>query len=198
VTSTTLALQLSGQLPPSKPTALDAFKCARRTFLAGERVEMRQIAEQLGTSRVTLHRWVGSRDLLMCEVLWSIVEPALERARSGALSARGGATIAQTMELFLADLLSAPQTIAFLKREPEIALRICTTKHTDLQRRIVAFFRDQLVAEIDAGRLDPPLPIDDLAYLIVRIAESFFYSDIIASGEPDPRKAGEAIAALLR
>jgi AcrR family transcriptional regulator len=196
VSTTTLALQLSGGLPRSKPTPIDAFKCARRQFLAGERVEMQRIAEELGTSRVTLHRWVGSRDQLMCEVLWSILEPALERA-SGGTRARGGRAIAQTMELFLHDLLSASQTVVFLKREPEIALRICTTKHTELQSRIVAFFRTQLIAQTQAGNLTLPLPIDDVAYLIVRIGESFFYTDIIADGEPDPPKAGQAIAALL-
>ena len=35
---------------------------------------MQTLARELGTSRFTLHRWVGSRDLLLGEVLWSLAE----------------------------------------------------------------------------------------------------------------------------
>jgi hypothetical protein len=55
-----------------------------------------------------------------------------------------------------------------------------------------------LDAEIGAGNLVPPLPVSDLAYLIVRIAESFIYTDVITGGEPDAVKARDAITALLR
>ncbi|MEV0672755.1 QsdR family transcriptional regulator [Mycobacterium sp. NPDC050441] len=45
--------------------------------------------------------------------------------------------------------------------------------------------------------MDPPLPPNDLAYLIVRIVESFLYADII-TGEPlEIAKAEQAISALL-
>ena len=178
-------------------TALDAFKLARRIFVAGERIEMQRIAIEVGCSRVTLHRWVGSRDLLICEVAWSLVEPVLRAARRST-TAVGGVAIADTMERFLAEMLDGPPAVAFLKREPEIALRIFTTKRTEFQSRLVAFFSGELATEARAGRLTLPLPVDDLAYLVVRIGESFFYSDTIAGGQPDPAKAAQAIAALLR
>ena len=51
--------------------------------------------------------------------------------------------------------------------------------------------------QIAAGQLDPPLPPRDLAFLIVRIVESFLYADII-TGEPlEVGKAEQAIGALL-
>jgi hypothetical protein len=55
-----------------------------------------------------------------------------------------------------------------------------------------------LAAEVDAGRLDPPMDLEDLGYAIVRLGESFVYTDIITGGRPDPAKARQAIAALLR
>jgi predicted DNA-binding transcriptional regulator YafY len=45
----------------TRPTALDAFLRARRRFQACERIDMSGLAEELGVSRVTLYRWVGSR-----------------------------------------------------------------------------------------------------------------------------------------
>jgi hypothetical protein len=86
----------------------------------------------------------------------------------------------------------------FLEREPEIALRVLTTKRSALQGRLVEAIRGLLAAEVDAGRLKAPMPLDDLAYIIVRLGESFVYTDIITGGQPNPDKARQAIAALLR
>jgi AcrR family transcriptional regulator len=197
IATTVLARQLAGEVPASPATALGAFKLARHKFKAGERIEMQALADELGTSRVTIHRWVGNRDQLLAEVLWSLAEPTLSAARA-ATREQGGARVARTLERFLTDVLATSYMRAFLEREPEIALRILTTKRTTFQARVVEFVRDLIVEEVAGGTLTSPLPVDDLAYLVVRIAESFFYTDIIAQGEPDPSKANQAIAALLR
>jgi hypothetical protein len=54
----------------------DALRLARRKFLAAHRIDMTRLAAELGVNRVTLYRWVGSRDALMVEVLWSLAAPA--------------------------------------------------------------------------------------------------------------------------
>lgn len=194
--TTQLARQLSHGPPPARPTALDAFKAARHAFIAGERMEMQALAGQLGVSRVTLHRWVGSRDQLLGEILWSLAEPTLRDARA-ATRARGAAGIAQTVTRYIEAIRAAPFMQKFLKREPEIALRVLTTKRTTLQRRVTDMLRDMLADEVEAGRLDPPMELDDLAYAITRIGESFCYTDVITGEQPDPAKARNAIAALL-
>jgi hypothetical protein len=193
---TALARQLS-PAAPSRPTALDAFKAARRKFIAGERIEMQALAEEVGTSRVTLHRWVGNRDLLLGEILWSLTEPTLQGARK-ATRRRGGAGIAEAWGRFLRAVNDAPFMRSFLEREPEIALRVLTTKSSPLQARLVDAVSEMISGEADAGRLEPPMEVHDLAYVIVRLGESFVYADIIAGGEPDPEKAEQATAALLR
>jgi hypothetical protein len=72
------------------------------------------------------------------------------------------------------------------------------TRAGTVQRRVVAKVEDLLHEEIAQGNLKPPLPPHDLAYLIVRIIESFLYADIIAGEQPDTAKVEQAIAALLR
>jgi hypothetical protein len=86
---------------------------------------------------------------------------------------------------------------AFLAREREIALRVLTTDRSCVQRNTVEATRALLQAEVDAKRLDAPMDVADLAYIVVRIGESFLYTDIIAGGRPDPDKARQAIQALL-
>ena len=43
------------------PTAVEAFRVARRRFVAGHRVELSDVAAELGVNRVTVHRWLGNR-----------------------------------------------------------------------------------------------------------------------------------------
>jgi AcrR family transcriptional regulator len=193
---TALSRQLRSEGRP-RPTALDAFKLARRKFIAGERIEMQSLAEEVGTSRVTLHRWVGSRDLLLGEILWSLAEPTLRDARAKTRR-RGGAGVAEAFGRFLKVTNEAPFMRRFLEAEPEIALRVATTKRSPLQTKLVAATREMLEAEVEAGRLDPPMDLDDLAYIMVRLGESFVYTDVITGGQPEPEKAERAIAALLR
>ena len=73
-----------------------------------------------------------------------------------------------------------------------------TTRAGTVQSRLVTAIETFLRDEITAGRLDPPLPPHDLAYLIVRIVESFLYADIITGEQIDIARTEQAIAALVR
>lgn len=179
-----------------RPDALTAFRIARRWFMAGRRIEMRELAAELGVNRATLFRWVGSRDDLLAEILWSLAEPTLAMAVDGA-PGRGGQRIVAIMDRFATILDEADYFREFLRREPERALRILTTRASAVQQRLVAAVETILREEITRGDLHPPLPPHDLAYLIVRIVESFLYADLITGEHPDIAKAQQAIAALL-
>lgn len=194
--ATALARQLDGEAQ-ARPTALDAFKLARRQFIGGQRIEMQALASELGVSRVTLHRWVGTRDDLLGEVIWSLAAPTIRKAQA-ATRARGSEGIAEILWRFITATHQAPFMREFLEREQEIALRVLTTKSAPVQSRVVAAVQEMLVAEANAKRLELPMQPDDLAYVIVRLAESFTYTDVITGGQPNPDKARQAIAALLR
>ena len=53
---------------PSRVGRADALALAKRKYLAGDRLDIGQLAQELGVNRVTLHRWVGTRDALIVEV----------------------------------------------------------------------------------------------------------------------------------
>jgi AcrR family transcriptional regulator len=177
-------------------TPADALQAARRRFLRGERVDMNDLAQELGIGRATLYRWVGSRDRLLGEVLWSLAELGLAQSRAEA-TGRGAAWVLAVYRRF-GDLIVGLEPLRhFVKSEPECALRVMTSKASPLQRRVVDTFRDVLVeAQKTRGlklRLDP----ETLAFAMVRIAESFLWTDLITGGTPDLAKAQEVTKVLL-
>ncbi|KZB87494.1 QsdR family transcriptional regulator [Amycolatopsis regifaucium] len=179
-----------------RPDAVRAFTIARAWFLEGRRVDMGDLAAELGISRATLHRWVGGRDQLLGEILWSMTVEMFEARASGKLG-RGAKGIAELIGTFVRTVNDSKPFREFLRNEPERALRILTTKASVVQSRAIAKMRGFLEEEVAAGRLTPPLPVEDLAYLLVRISESFIYTDVITGAEPDATKAYAAAAALL-
>lgn len=175
----------------------DAFRLARRCILSGERLDMSRLAEELGISRVTLYRWVGSRDQLLVEVIWSLARDTLEgAARRTARS--GGARVTAILAGFLQDTMAHDGWQGLLAREGDRVLTLCTTSEGGFQSRFVAAVRDILQEEVDAGRLDVPVATDELAYALVRLIESYVYRRLITGDDADVRAAGQLIGMLLR
>src|SRR3954470_481257 len=87
-----------------EPAPARALRLARRRFLAPERVDMSALAEELGVNRVTLYRWVGSRDQLLVEVVWSLAREALDAVETevgGHGSERIVAVVTRFLELVI-------------------------------------------------------------------------------------------------
>ena len=179
------------------PTALDAFRIARRTFQRPERLDMGVLAEQLGINRVTLYRWVGSRDQLLVEVVWSLGARTLAR-----LDAEAGETGAERIALIVTRFLDAVITHAGMQRwlaeEGEHAMRLLTRHDHDFQPRLIAAVRELLAREDATGRLDLPVDLDEVAYVIVRLIESYVYLDLITGERPSARRAEPVLRLLLR
>jgi len=195
--ATVLQLQLAGRGPRPRPTAIDAFRRARRTFLDGQRLDMQALAAALGVNRATLYRWVGSRERLLCEVLWSLTARTVE-TRLGCLEPAAGSRVAPLMTAFVRDVTENLGMRRFLDEEGELALRLLTMSSNGFQPRFIALVRQLLTEDVDAGRLRSPVPLDDLAFAVVRIVESYVHRRIITGEQPDADGAGRVLAALLR
>ena len=181
---------------PGHPDALRAFKAARHRFLASERIDMSALAAELGVDRTSLFRWVGNRDALLAEILWSLAAPTFDAADAEAPG--GGADrVAGALTRFVADLISAAAFRAWLTREPARALRILTTGATCVHARFLAVTESMLAEELAAGRMRSPLPPHDLATVLVRVLESYAYADVVAGEEPDADRAAAAFALVL-
>ncbi|MBC7303805.1 MAG: TetR/AcrR family transcriptional regulator [Nocardia sp.] len=157
---------------------------------------MKELALALGVNRATLFRWVGGRDELLAEVIWSVAEPTLRRAAAAA-PGRGAHRIATILGDFAHATNTSDAFRQFLLREPERALRLLTTRAGTVQHRIVAFVEELLADEISADALDPLLPVPELALLLVRITETFIYTDVISGARPDAARVVQASLVLL-
>ena len=205
---TPLQRQLAGTAP-ARPTALDAFRLARRTFLDGARVDMQALARTLNVDRATVYRWVGSREQLLAEILWSLIEPTVVNLRKAHCRAGhpgapdrspeapgqspGAAVVTDTVRAVIANYGMQ----RFLDREGDLALRLLTTKASGFEVRLVALIADLVREETSAGRLTAAVPLDDLPYVLVRIMESYIYLGLITGEHPDPDRAARVINALL-
>lgn len=191
-----LRQELDGEITSKRATPLDAFNLATRKWIDGERVDVGAMAEELGVGRTTLFRWIGSRELLIGEVVWSLYLMIWKDAREHA-KGKGADYITDVMHRVMTNILAAEPFRRFLDQDPEYALRILTSKSSMVQSQVVAEVTKMLQEQADAGHIASTLKIDRLGYLIVRIVESFLYSDQIAGEQPDIEFAIEAVHILL-
>jgi AcrR family transcriptional regulator len=195
--STKLQIQLANAGEFRRPTPLDAFRLARRKFLAAERIDMSALADELGVNRVTLYRWVGSREQLLVEVIWSLASRTLSNV-DRRVRAKGAERIVRVVTRFLEDVISNDGMRRWLAEEGELAMRLLTRHDTDFQPRLIDAIEQMLREESDAGRLDLPVDLHEVAYVIVRLIESYTYLDLITGEQPDARRAEPVLRLLLR
>ena len=181
----------------SRPAADDAFRLARRKFLAPERIDMSALAEELQINRVTLYRWVGSRDQLLVHVVWSLARRALDAAVAD-VQAQGAERIVQIVTRLLEIVISNPGMQRWLSEEGEHAMRLLTRHDAGFQPRLIQAVEALLDEEADAGRLALPVDLHELAYVIVRLIESYTYLDLITGEKPDAARAEPILRMLLR
>jgi len=196
---TPLQEQLTGIA--SRPTALDAFRRARRTFLAGQRIDMGRLAGDLGVNRATLYRWVGSREQLLVEVIWSFSDRTFAKllADSAASSSPQPARSrsACVLDAWPHAVIGNAGMRAFVQGEGELALRLLTTRVTDYQARLRGFIGHLIAEDLSASRMRTEIPLEDLTYVVVRIIESYVYLSLITGEEPDADGASRVLHALL-
>lgn len=180
----------------ARPGPLDALHEARRTFLAGRRVDMQCLARALGVDRATLYRWVGSRDRLLTEVLWNLLERTIGRLRKSAPT--GERPVAAGILTDTTQAVITNQGMQrFLEREGDLALKLLTTNASEFQQRLITLVADIVDTDHRHGHLHSTVPNDDLPYVLVRIVESYVYLSLITGEQPDATRASRVLHALL-
>jgi AcrR family transcriptional regulator len=179
---------------------LEVLNEARRRFISGQRLDMRELAADMGISRATLYRWVGDRERLLGEILWSLAERGLEQARSHAdatATGPGADWIARFSQSFMEATAGFQPIRRFVEAEPDAALRVLMSNHGVQHQRLIAALRAVLEERAAAGHIKLRLNAADLAYVIIRVAESFVWREFITGEESDLARATEVIRVLL-
>lgn len=181
---------------PARATPQDLHALAHRWWAEGRRFDIGKMAEALGLSRATVFRWVGSRELLYGELLSELFTRAAEESRAQA-TGEGPALIADVTRRLMTRLVTNQPLRRFVSQDPEFAMRVLMSKSSTVEARSAEVVRRGLEEGVAAGIIQPAIELDALAYLIVRIGESFLYRDVIAGQEPDIEPAITAIQVLL-
>jgi AcrR family transcriptional regulator len=172
------------------PTPEDALRLARRRFMEPARIDVSALADELGVNRVTLYRWFGSRDRLLVEVVWSLARAALDDVESRETSA-GAERVLAVVVGFLDAVIRNPGMQRWLAEEGEHAMRLLTRAEPGFQPRLI-----EAVEELIGG-LELPVERHELAYVIVRLIESYAYMDLITGEQPDAARAEPILRMLL-
>lgn len=178
---------------------------AAEQLASGHRVELNTVAAELGLSRATLFRRVGNREQLLGSAVAWLSDRSVELCERRWTDEYGDALRDPAGELRCLRLLqwygirAATNTGVrrFLDEEPLLAIRVLTDPfgavHLGVRRAHVRWLR----RDAEAGGFVPLLDLDDLAYAMVRMAESFFYADVIAGRPARPVEVGRLYRALV-
>jgi AcrR family transcriptional regulator len=160
---------------------------------------MQSLADELGISRVTLFRRVGSREALLGKALWMLTQCALETAaaRWEAERPEGELHTPGTGRYINAIVSQSHGLRRLLEDEPALTIRVLTDPHGQVQAGVVAFVEGLLRRDIAEFGLVTIIEPDALAYALVRLGESFLYADVLAARKPDIETVDRLQRALI-
>lgn len=130
-------------------------------------------------------------------MLWSLAEEAFAYvAETESAADPGPERVAAVVVGFIEFLAEHPAFVAIVGRDAEYALRLFTGPGSMIRKNVTDAVATLLREQGDA--LVPPLAYDTLAYVVVRVIESFLYSDVITGEHLDLDNARIAVQLLLQ
>ncbi|MET9328573.1 QsdR family transcriptional regulator [Tsukamurella sp. NPDC003166] len=183
---------------PSRPDNQSAvIRRAAEWFREGRRVDLGQLAKASGIGRATLYRWFEGREQVVGEAIWLGIAQAIERVESTE-PVRDRAAFLRSFGRLAHEVRAYPPLTGFATDEPEFAMRVLQAPGSVVQERLIAWVQawltDLTIPQPDGAR---DITRADLAYAIVRLAESFLWSDMIIGTPPQPDTATALVALLL-
>lgn len=164
--------------------------------LNSQRLDMHALAEELGVNRVTLYRWVGRREQLLVEVLWSMTQWRFDEIW-GEVVDQPGPRVPEVLRRWVRSTVTTPGMRHLLYDQSELAMRLLTLDSGGFQPRLLALVRGLIAQDVEDGRVRSPLDLDELAFAVIRICESYIYLPVILGHESDPDAMFRVLGVLL-
>lgn len=185
------------RVDPRRVVTKDDFVAlARRRFLKGHRLDVAGLAQELGVSRATAYRWAGNAEQLTGEVIRTMLEDTHELIKREA-EGEGAARVVDLVMRGMRYMSSGPYRRWIEREDPERALRLVASQHGPVQATTIRLLEEFLTEEVAKGSVRLHTDPHTTAYAIVRIVESFLYSDLIVGEEPDIEKAADILKLLV-
>lgn len=183
-----------GRVPAA--THDQVIQAAGRAFLAGERIDLRAIASELGLGRVSLYRWFGNREGLLEALMLDGFQREFDRAVTSSRG-RGGERVLDVFDALMRAYEAAEPMHAFVAREPILARRLMTSPDGAFHRSQVAAIRLLIDEEVGNGDWHPPVDPAALAYVAVHLMADLNFSDPAHGLKGDRAALFDVLRALL-
>jgi len=177
-------------------TQNDFVALARRRFLKGDKLDVAGLAAELGVSRATAYRWAGNVEELTGQVIRTLMQDTFELTKREA-KGKGAARVVDMLMRGMRYIASGPYRDWISREDPERALRLVASQFGPVQQSTIRLWEDFLTEEVEKGEVSLHTDPHTTAYAIVRISESFLYSDLIVGEEPDIEKALDILRLLV-
>jgi AcrR family transcriptional regulator len=198
VTGSTLADRLAREPETGRATVATAFHTACKWFMAGRRIDISALADEVGVSRVTMHRWVGTRDELLTEVMWHLTSRQFDRLQAEVDAEGISPRTPELLGRYIDRIAHNTGVLRLQHEEPEAFVRLCTTGASTFQQRIVGRVLELLAADRAAGHIAVDLELDELAFATVRLLEAYAHAPSLTGRPADPDLAARVLRAFLR
>lgn len=168
---------------------------ARQLLVETGQLDMGDVARRAGVGRSSLYRVCGDREGLRELVVRWMAEVGWERALHEARRVRGRARILAVLAAYTRLVADDPGLRRAIQADPERTLSLVTDHRRSVQPYVVDRVEKLLVDHVDDLALT--MPLDQVAYAVVRLSESFVYADALAGREPDLRALAQLVGMLL-
>jgi hypothetical protein len=194
----TLSDRLALEAEAPRASLGTAFRTACHWFMAGRRIDISALAEEVGVSRVTMHRWVGTRDELLSEVMWHLTNRTIDRLLADVDAAGITPRAPELLGRYVEAIATNTGVLRLQREEPDAFVRLCTTSASTFQMRMVAKVGEVLAGDRAAGHLSIDLTDSELAFAVVRLLEAYAHAPTLTGEPADPALATRVLRALLR
>jgi AcrR family transcriptional regulator len=172
-----------------------AIDAATSVYLAGEKLDMSSLADDLGASRATLYRWVGNRD----DLLGVVLSEATERTYRKAIEQAQGSGTAYLLDFFnrvMRSIVASAPLRALTTREPMVFIRLAFMPGA-IESAAARITAEVLARESARGSLQLTLAPEVLGKALVRICEVHLYAPLLGGDEPEIDTALDLVSLLL-
>jgi len=167
----------------SRVTPIDVFHLARKRWLEGRSIRLCELAEELGISRGKLYHWVGNKEMLIDEIIWSLLKPLFHQAVTEAPGA-GIDHVVAAHKRFISEIYSFGPLKDALAKDPGNALGFFMRHTKNTRQRTIEATADHLREQVARGHLKLDGPVDGFAEVIIKISEGILYNDILQNHHP--------------
>lgn len=168
---------------------------ARAELVETGLLDMGDVARRARVGRSSLYRLCGDREGLREMLMRWMAEVGWEHAQALAGRKRGRARCLAVISAYTQLVAHDPGLRRAIQADPEKTLALCTDHRRSVQPFVVDLVEKLLVEHEDDLALT--MPRDQVAYAVVKLSESFVYSDVLAGRDVDLASLDGLVSLLL-